>query len=274
MNSVFKSEEEWKPNVLILGPNSKDYYSIGGLLRIYNDFLLGVDSIVCCSSSCVIGMMLCLGYSALEIVELTEGENYLGESRNGIQHIISLISKGYQQNIAYKNKLKELIIKKIGHDGTLSELYNACGIELICVLTLKDEVEPEYVSYKNYPHELISNIVYSSLSYPVFYEEQRLNDRIVVNGLFCDPLPIELKDDGANRILVLYSMHDVYSIESSLMNDLQSIVRLSIKSLMKRSIKTASKNCRVIKFENNSDNDKTEMIKSGYKQMSDFLSTL
>jgi hypothetical protein len=274
MNSENETEEEWKPNVLILGPNSSDYYSIGGLLRIYNNFLLNLDSIICCSASCVIGMMLCLGYSALEIVELTEGENYLGESRNGVQHIISLISKGHQQNIIYKNKLKELIIKKIGHDGTLFELYNACGIELICVLTLKDQIEPEYVSYKNYPDELISNIVYSSLSFPIFYEEQRLNDRVVVNGSFSDPLPVGLKDDGTNRVLVLYSMHDVYPIDSPLVKDLQSIVSLSIKSLMKRSIKNASKKCKLINFKYELTDDKNEMIKNGYKQMSDFLSSL
>lgn len=281
IDELFREFPRWKPNVLYFGPGgAKGIQMVGSLIKIYGEYLTELDTIVGCSAGSIIGMMLCLGYTALEIAKESKDFNLFEKvDVNNLKLLMS--QKGLLDPEVTKEKIKDIVIKKMGHNGTLLELYNMCGIEFISVTSVKRMKRSEYVSYKNYPDELISDAVFASMNIPYLFRRSLFLGENCIDGAFTDPLPLHLKDKEDNRVLVICLDEGCNeSIADNIIQDIYDTVTLPIITLKNHSINNASNRCRILNMKCNvkditgitvSQSDKQLMLRDGYEKMNIFL---
>jgi predicted acylesterase/phospholipase RssA len=287
LDDIFKEyPNKWIPNVLVLGPGgAKGYQMIGALIKLY-PYLTNIDSIIGCSVGSIIGMMLCLGYDPKEIAKEANKFNIFDNFHfTSIQDILS--KKGLIDPSKIKDKLKELVGKKVVGNVTLKQLYDICGVEFISVISYKDEARAEYVSYKNFPNELVTDVVFASMNIPFIFHKTTFNNHICLDGAMTDPLPLHLKDHGDNKILSItidsQNNNEDINDDIGMIKHIYEVLILPIVTLKKMSIKNASLKCKILdmncKFTDMSGatvrkEDKIQMLKEGYGDAEEFLKKL
>ena len=283
VEKIFKDYPDWRPNVLILGAGGvKGFQIIGALLRGYN-FILDLDTIIGCSVGSIIGMMLCLNYTPLEIIKEAKDFNFF--EFFDIKTMDNIIdTKGLIDPEIIKDKLQQVVIKKMGHSGTLKELYDMCGIEFISVISNKSKFIPEYISYVKYPDIKIVDIVFLSMNLPIIFHESTFNGNIYIDGAFTDPLPIHLKDKDENKILIICINEDyrITNENNNLITYIYDVITLPIIMLKKRSIEMMSDRCKILNMGCEvldigfitSQKDKLNMVKRGYEYMDKFINEI
>lgn len=280
-DNLFKSFPDWKPNVLMLGPGgAKGFQIIGALTKIYPEYISEVDTMIGCSVGSIICMMICLGYTPVEIA--VEAFNFNLFDYFQLRSLSEIVNKkGLIDPETIKDKLLELVKKKSGGSNlTLQQLYNICGTEFISVVSYKDICKAEYVSHVNFPDEFVTDVVFASMKLPFIFHQTRFNGHIVVDGALTDPLPIHLRDFGNNRILVIaidsQNTNDDVKDETGFITDIYESLILPVICLKKIAINNASERCKILdmvcKFVDTTGatlgrEQKLQMLKDGLGQM-------
>jgi predicted acylesterase/phospholipase RssA len=122
-----------QPRVLILGPGGTRGFAYLGLLVLLEDSddLVDVDTYVGGSSSAVLALLLCLGYSSRQLVTETLGMQSLLHDVTSFPYSTT---SGNVNNQSLRKQLSDRCVLKLGSIPSLYDLYMKTG-KVLCVPT-------------------------------------------------------------------------------------------------------------------------------------------
>jgi len=275
---------DWLPTVLVIGPGGiKGFLYLGSLLVLESDgYLEKIKTYVGVSIGAIIALLLVAGYSVTEAVDTNLFQDISCLNWNEVKTNTGLIS-----NRPIKEKLITCIENKYGKLLNLHELYQATGLEFMCVTMNLDMDRAEYLSWKNYPNMSCVDAVLLSMNIPLLFYKLKYNGCVYIDGAFGNPYPIDQYDDGKTDILGLYltlsSPERHFPIDSHLVLYLYKIIDSSMTQIRERIIRGSSDRCKHLAFLSPTFDTtgltidikmKSEMIITGYITTKQFLEKL
>ena len=236
----------YRPDVLVIGPGSqKGYYELGALAELENrGTLKNISIISTCSVGSIFGLLMMVGYSALEMMEIVLQKNILDIL--GKINLENIIFKGGLFDIKELTKLLEdLVIKKLGYIPTMKSLYVFSNIEFCVVVTnLNKKGYKQYITYLSEPEMSCIDAVILSSDLPLVFERLEYKGDSITDGAWSDPYPINIYDDGKREILGIFIDEKLYT--QKVKNNFKFINHLidSYMSLLRENnIEKCSKKC-------------------------------
>jgi predicted acylesterase/phospholipase RssA len=275
---------KWIPNVLVLGPGGiKGYQILGALVRMYPRWLSEIDAIIGCSVGSIIALMICLGYNPNEIIEEGNKVDLFEDFKFSIIDFKDTV--GILKHDMITSKLERIVKNKFAHDVTLKKLHDACDINFISVTLNKTKDEVEYINYKTHPDLSVVTAVLLSINIPILFEKMIFQGDTYIDGAFGNPFPIDILDEGENRILgiTVETSSSIRSKSDDMISYIYGIFNSTIIQLKKRIIKSASSRCKILSLDctildmsgfSVKQSDKKEMLRKGFNEASDFIDCL
>ena len=286
-NSNLGQKEEviysYRPDVLVIGPGAeKGYYELGALMELESRGVLkNVSIISTCSVGAILGLLLTVGYNAVEIMEQMLKKDIL--SILGKIDLKNILTKGGLFDIeGLSGLLTELVIKKLGYIPDMKGLYTFSGIELSVVITnLNKKGYKHYVTYLTEPGMSCVDAVVLSANLPLVFERLEYEGDSITDGAWSDPYPINIYDDGKRKILGIYIDDRLYmkKIKDNI-SFLNNLIDSHVTLLREENITKCSNKCyhlgltistQVYSHIAPSKKDKRLMIKRGITLARDFV---
>lgn len=275
------SNNIWTPNVLVLGPGGvKGFIELGAITFLENrGFIDRVNTIVGCSVGSIIGLLLIVGYTSLDIITEVFG-TALFDDIGSINFKDVRRNTGLMGHEAIRETLTALIRDKMGMVPTLEQLHSSKGIDF-CVVTynLTDD-KAIYITAETDPDLSCIDAIILSCNIPLIFYRSRYRDKTFIDGAFGDPYPILKYDIGENQILGLYIDSEMDDNEDG---DtwwyVNRVIRCSMNELRRRSIQASSDRCRHLPLTTKglkgnmfsyTMDDRRRMLSNGYSAASDF----
>lgn len=277
------SKPKFYPDVLVVGPGAeKGYYELGALHYLESEkYLTKVKYCACCSVGAIICLLWIAGYSFKSSIEkMKEKDTFdvLGDIS-----ISTILSKsGLFSNSGLKDFITELVNKKVGYTPSLYNLYMISGIELCIVATnLNRKKHEQYLTYKSNPDLSCVDAVLLSTCVPYVLPRLEYKGYSMIDGAFSNPYPINVYDDGNNKILGIYI--DEQSYTKKIRNNfdyLNQIINTTMDVIRDLKIERSSDKCyhlslstsKKVKNHINPDlEDKSTMINHGKNISKEFI---
>jgi predicted acylesterase/phospholipase RssA len=259
MASGSQESLDFRPTHIVLGPGgARGFYQVGALHRLWTTGYL--DKVVGYSGASVgalISLLMTCGYTPSEIVTMASETNLFTEfSSVELSAKLPEMKKkcGIISNDVIRKKLEVAMMTKFTRSLNMHELYMVTGIELVIVTYDKTARCPVYISYKTLPETNAITAVLWSINIPLLFYRNDYNGHELIDGGFCDPLPIFPFDNGKNRVLAIYINTRIgTSNDGSFIGDVTSnvhhILMTSIHQLRDIIIATSSPLCDFIELE-------------------------
>ena len=123
---------------------------------------------------------------------------------------LSSIQHGILPNTNLRTHIEHRVRCKLGILPTFTQLYLATGLDLVVVATNITRGEMEIFSRKTHPDMDCVDAVMLSNSIPLVTGTAIYEGEHYADGMFSNPYPIDLYDDGRTPILGLY-IEDIYT---------------------------------------------------------------
>lgn len=276
-----EKNENWKPNIIVLGPGgAKAYLELGALLKLEKDgYIDGIEHWIGCSAGAAIALLIVAGYKISEIIEETLKIDLLQDLMDigSLKEIID--NKGLFSNKNLEHRLRKKIIDKFGFELTLHQLYMATGIKLTIVVYNMNKERPEYFSKDTEPHLSCIKAIMMSVSVPLIMQRRLYKGYEYVDGALGNPYPIDIHDNGQNKILGLYVVTE-HNSSNNPFSFIYRVLHASLNQYRQKIISSASKHCRHIRLSapvydttglTLTDEDKKTLLREGFNRAVKFI---
>jgi predicted acylesterase/phospholipase RssA len=282
----------WKPEIVVLGPGGiKGFMELGSLYRLmWTDLLSEVHTYVGVSVGSIISLLMICGYSPIDIVsdalEMDIFEDISKFTWANIQDNLVNIQKniGIISTEPIRRKLNSKVQNKFGRILTLQELYEVTGKTFVSVSANLDKEQTEYISHLTEPELKCVDAVMLSMNIPIIFYKLKHKECVYVDGALGNPYPVDIFDDGTNKILGIYTKSTKKTNQepqdATTIMYIHKIIHFSMTTMRDRIIQTASKNCKHIELEAKIMDSigltidtkiKAEMFMKGLKITDDFI---
>lgn len=252
----------------------------------YNDkkVLININSISAVSAGSVIALMYLLGYSYIEMLEISLTKNF--DSLKDIK-IMDFINKyGLDSGNNVISWFSELMIKKnIKNDITLKEFYNKTNINFQIITSNLNRYCLKNFNYIDTPNVKVLDAIRMSISIPLVFTKKLYEDEIHVDGGLINNYPIEVFEDNLDNVLGFKLISSKKKIkEYNDINDIQSFIYniFGCYQLQKKTKQEKYKHCTVYidtkELTNSLDFNitpfkKNQLIQIGYSSIDEYLKT-
>jgi predicted acylesterase/phospholipase RssA len=272
---------KWIPNVLTLGPGGvKGFIELGAITFLENrGFIDKIDTIVGCSVGSIIGLLLIVGYTSLEIITEVFG-TVLFDDIGALDFKDAGKNTGIMNHEKIRITLTKLIRLKMGMVPTLHQLYSTKRIIFSVVTYNLTDDKTVYLTAETDPDLSCIDAIILSCNIPLIFYRSKYKGCTYIDGAFGDPYPILKYDTDDNKILGIYIDSDTDDTEDG---DAwwyaNRIIKCSMNELRRRSIKNSSSRCRHLRLTKKgltgslfsyTTDDRRRMISSGYSSARDF----
>ena len=278
-NEDFKKEDTYFDTLVLSGGSTKGIMILGALQYAHDNFLLKINTYIGTSAGAMIGYLLAIGYTPVEIMTYI-CKNQLLEK---MQHfnIVAMIngSGAISYNNIYEH-FEKMTIDKIGFLPTFKDLYIKFNKKLICATYNITENITEYISHETYPELPCLIGLKMSSNLPLIFENYKYGNSFYIDGGISDNFPIDIADKIGNKILglLICSHQENFNNEpdAGFLEFIYKLMFIPISQIIEYKIKNASEKCQVIKlncsklkFFNFNINSKTklDLFSQGYEQM-------
>jgi len=242
--------ENWKPNVILIGPGgSRGFLYIGCLKRLFEekDFLNDVKTWIGCSVGAGIALLIVAGYTITEIKNLCMDINI-------IEDIVSINLNdakeklGFIQNKTVEEELKRRVVSKFDYIPSLKELYQLTGLKLSLVTFNIDKLEPEFLDKDTEPDLSCVEAAMMSMAIPILMQPRKYKGNIYCDGAIGAPYPVLNFDCDGNKVLGMYisSSDDLCSSDKKITNFLYRLIHSGMKVIRDVHIEKSSSNVKNI----------------------------
>lgn len=177
--------------MVISGGSIKGFGLLGAIQRVYEYHTNPPKCFIGTSIGSIIGYLLAIGYTPLEIVHSIHKSSVLEKIRQ-IEIFSVLNSKGLFKFEPILEELESLTMKKINKLYTLRELYEETKRELICVTFNYTRNRMEILDRIQTPDLPCLAAVRMSSSLPFVFDRFFWGECIYVDGGICDNFPIQV----------------------------------------------------------------------------------
>ena len=195
----------WVPKVLVLGPGGiKGFEMLGFLLPLEEQGILKhIDTFCGVSIGSIIALLYITGYSIRQIITEANKLNIFSDLNN-LDITNSLYNKGFISNDKIKTRLSNLIYDKLGSIPSLIDLYQLTGKSFITVSLNATDQESIIMDLNTHPNVSCIDACMYSINIPFVFYQLYYNNKLMIDGAFANPYPINYFDDGDTNVLGLY----------------------------------------------------------------------
>lgn len=228
-----------KKNILILsGGGIRGIAHIGALKYLEEYKLLTNISVIAGTSvGTIIGFLLIIGYSPLDIFKIICDINCMD------LFSYDFFSFNYDENNINNNKIYKLLIKLSIHKNidtniTFYELYVLTKKKFITTATCINNAEIYYFDYINTPNMSVLYSIVMSSCIPILYKPIKYKEKYFIDGAFIDNYPINLFNNCLNNCIGIFLTENYVSCDpiENIESYIFSIIKCMLSGHTKRSI--------------------------------------
>ena len=276
-----KTPEITEYNTLVLsGGSIRGIAILGALQYAYDNYLLTkVNTFIGTSAGAMIGYLLCIGYTPIEIIVYL-CTHQLMERLQSFNIVAMIQGRGASSFNQLAEHLEKMSIAKIGYLPTIGDLHAKLGKTLICATHNLTESRTEYIRHETHPEVPCITALRMSANLPLVFERYKYGHSLYVDGGISDNFPIQLADSPQNKTLGISLARNKSNLEEEAeLNTLEYIYDLMfipIDQSVAYKIANVSKRCTIIripasKFKffnfNLSSTAKLNLFSEGYEHM-------
>lgn len=208
-------------NTLVLsGGAVKGFALLGGLQYMMDhNMLTGVHKIIGTSIGAIIGYLLCIGYSPMEMMVFLCQSNWLNKLTNfDIYNVLQ--GAGAVSFSVVHEMLEKLTVSKIGKFLTLKQLEQDYHKTLICYTFNYSKDKEECLSPRTHPDLPCLTALRMSANLPIVFEPFHYDGHIYFDGGLQTNFPIHGVDLTTDRVVGLLLCKGVHSNNNENASDL------------------------------------------------------
>ena len=266
--------------LVLAGGSSKGLMTLGSLQYAFDNYLLkNINTYIGCSVGIMIGYLLAIGYTPIEIVVYICC-NQLMEKMVHFNIVAMINNQGASSYNTINETFEKMTINKIGFYPTLKDLKDKFGKTLICSTYNLTEQKVEYLSPDTHPNLPCITAIRMSSNLPLIFENFKYGNSLYIDGGICDNFPIDLGDKIGKNILGILITSETKNLnnvnEMSILEFIYLLMFVPISQIQEYKIKNVSEKCKIIKLHNDklkffnfdlNSKDKLDLFSSGYEQM-------
>ncbi len=267
--------------VVLSGGGTKGILTLGALHYYYEKGTYDYNHVHTYSSASVgtaISLLLICGYSPMDIFMEVRSTASLFSIPQNISVLDITKNMGVLSIKSFSDKIKDLVIAKLGHIPTLLELYSLTNKTLISTASNVSKIQAEYYKYNTHPD--MSALLSTELSccLPIIFHRMKYKEDYISDGGLTDNFPTKYIDDGVKKILAITTYYetddgDDNNSDDEFMQYFYKLMFLPMKVNNQLRIKSCGSNITLVKikyaanmFESNiSDEKKLDMFMTGYQ---------
>lgn len=198
-----KTENNVQYDTLVLcGGAVKGIILLGSLQYIFeNEYFSNIKTIVGTSIGAILGYLLIIGYTPIEIHVFISTHHKLFENLENMNIINMINGLGAVPYSHASAILEKLTLDKIGKFLTLKELVDEFGKKLIGVTYNETKNRIEYISYETHPDMKCLDLLRMTSNMPEFFDDFIYEGNSYIDGGICDNFAIEEGEKNGNRVL-------------------------------------------------------------------------
>lgn len=167
------------------------------------------------SVGAIIGYLLSIGYSPIEIMVVINQKQIIEKMMKGL-NMMDLIHHGGALNYFVLHEfLEDLTISKVGHVLTLRELYDEFGKILVCCTYNYNTKECEYLDYLKNPTLPCLTALRMSSTLPFLFHPFLYEGNLYVDGAVLDNFPVSQLDEDDVAVAIRLGQYNKVSTGSS-----------------------------------------------------------
>ena len=280
-NELDTTDSIYYDTLVLSGGSTKGFIILGAIQYAYDNFILkDIKKFVGTSCGSMIGYLLAIGYTPIEIVVYI-CTNQLLEKIPQMNIVAMIQGRGASSYNIIQEQMEKMTIAKIGYLPTLNDIKEKYDKTLVCVTHNLTENKTEYLSWETHPHLPCITAIRMSSNLPLVFENFRYGDFMYVDGAISDNFAIDVAEKIGEKVLglLLESANKGFSNDPDI-NTLDFIYKLifvPIKQATIWKIKNKKDKTRIIRLIHNTNikafqlniNSKTilEMFSFGYENM-------
>lgn len=266
--------------LLLSGGSSKGLVVLGAIQGLLDSGLLkNIKTYVGTSVGSVIGYLLAIGYTPIEIVVYICTNGLLER----MQHfnIVAMMNGGGACSFSHLHEqLEKMTIAKIGYLPTLQDLQNRFNKTLVCVTYNISACQVEYLNPVDHPNLPCVTALRMSSNLPLVFEKFKYGDHFYIDGGIAEHFAVPEAERRGSKVLGILVNEDLTDFQKNgAKNTLEYIYQLfsiPVNENTRRRVQEASDKCRIIALEyplkafdfNISTQEKLDMFSAGYNQVS------
>lgn len=187
--------------VVLSGGGINGIFLLGGVQCIIdNNLCENVDKYVGTSVGAIIGYLLAIGYTPIEIMVSLYTNHWLEKLQSF--NLVSMINgNGATSFTNLHDALEKMTLQKIGRFLTLGKLKEEYGKTLICVSYNMTVCVTEYIGPDNYPDLPCLTALRMSSNLPLIFDRFKYMDNYYIDGGISDNFPILKGDEIGLKVL-------------------------------------------------------------------------
>lgn len=263
--------------LVLSGGSTNSIMTLGVLQHFYDESLhTEINTYVGTSSGAIIGYLLAIAYTPLEIVLEICTKRVIDKLQ--FFDIYSMINGAGACSFGVVQELLEkMTITKIGTLLTLKDLYEKYGKTLICSTYNMTKGKCEYLSHENYPNLPCLTALRMSSNLPLIFEPYKYGHSFYIDGVVSDNFPIDLGDRVGKKVLGVFLAPKSETMEPGmpLFEYIYKIIFIPINDNTQRRMENVSDRCKIIKLISHDTNffkfnlavpTMLDMFSAGYRQ--------
>lgn len=240
--------------VVLSGGSIKGIAMLGALQYLQdNNLLLNVNKWIGTSVGSLLGYLLAIGYSPIEIMIYLCTHQALDKLQ--YLNIVAMINgQGAISFSSIQDHLEKMTISKIGFLLSLKELEEKFGNKLICTTYNLTTGKIEILSSETHPTMPCITAVRMSCNLPLMFEKFKYLQQEYVDGAIGNNFPIDLSDPESNVLGILIHEEYIYNKDEGDFNVLEYIYRLlyiMVNEVTRYKIKNCSEKCDILEISTN-----------------------
>jgi NTE family protein len=180
-----------KPSIVVLSGGGMNGFNILGALSYLNDksILENVNTYIGTSAGGMIGYLLAIGYTPIEIVVYFQKKN-VGKSVTNFNLVSMINGNGAITFAPFQTHLEKMTIEKIGQFLNLGELHQKLGKKLVLCTYNLTENKAEYISPDTHPSVPCLTALRMTSNLPFLFEDFKYMSSYYIDGGVIDNFPI------------------------------------------------------------------------------------
>lgn len=268
-------------DTLVLSSGGSKGILLLGAIQAANDegLLYSVNTYVGSSVGSIIGYLLAIGYSPVEIIVELHRNQWIDQLKN--YDLVAMINgNGATRFTPIQEALEQLTINKIGRFLTLEGLRKAYCKTLVCCTYNMTSSQVEYLSHDNYPDLPCITALKMSANIPLMFDRFKYMDSFYVDGAIANNFPIDKGDEIGSSVLGLNIEPNLIELaddpEQGVLSYIFKLLRVPVNQSTEYRCRLVSDKCTIVPIAttefkgslglNVPRKIRFEMFSSGYKQ--------
>jgi predicted acylesterase/phospholipase RssA len=183
-----------------------------GALQCLSDsqLLQEVSTYIGTSIGSIIGYLLCIGYTPIEIMVALHTEKTMEKLIQAMDATYLTTHGGILNFCIFQDILERLTIKKIGQLINMNQLYQDFGKRLVCCTYNMSLKKVEYIDYQQHPTMPCITALRMSSNLPFLFFPYEYNGFTYVDGGIYDNFPVTQVEQHA-RAIALYLENEMFT---------------------------------------------------------------